>query len=40
LVVGIQSIISNKGSRMFNKNKDRLAFMHNNILKVLNTHAP
>ena len=39
LVVGIQHIMPNKSSRMFNKNKDRLAFMQNNIMAVLNANA-
>ena len=39
LIVGIQQIIANKSSRMFNKNKDRLTFMQNNIMSVLNTNA-
>ena len=37
-VIGLQSIMPNKGSR-WNKNADRLAFMQNNIMTVLNTHA-
>ena len=38
LVIGIQHIMPNKGSR-WAKNNDRLAFMQNNIMTVLNTHA-
>ncbi len=40
-VVGIQHIIENKGTRMFNKkqDKERLTFMQNNIMSCLNTHA-
>jgi len=39
LVVGIQEIIPNKGSGYFRqKNKDRLTFMQNNIMSVLNTN--
>ena len=44
LVIGIQHIYPNKSSSssMFgqnNKNKDRLTFMQNNIMVILNTHA-
>ena len=39
LVVGIQQIIPNKKSSMFNKNKDRLVAMQNNIMAVLNANA-
>lgn len=38
-VIGIQHIMPNKSSRMFNKNNERLAFMQTNIMSVLNTHA-
>ena len=31
-VVGLQHIMPNKSSSIFSKNKDRLAFMQNNIM--------
>ena len=37
-VIGIQHILPNKGSR-WAKNNDRLTFMQNNIMTILNTHA-
>ena len=39
IVVGLQHIMSNKKSAMFSKNKERLLFMQNNIMSVLNTNA-
>ena len=38
IVIGIQHILPNKGSRWANFS-DRLTFMQNNIMTILNTHA-
>ena len=39
IIVGLQHIMPNKRSGMFNKNQQRLQFIQNNIMTVLNTHA-
>ena len=38
-VIGFQHIVPNKGFRRSANNKDRITFMQNNVMTILNTHA-